>query len=67
MEAHNIIITHTVGESPSAEPNDNVTRGKMRERAVELAVMNGRPAHEASKSDWETAKRELTGDDSPRS
>jgi hypothetical protein len=33
----------------------------LRQRAVELAVINGRPAHEASKSDWESAKRELTG------
>ena len=34
----------------------------VRERAVELAVINGRTAHEASKSDWEQAKRELTGE-----
>lgn len=39
-----------------------VTRSMVRERAVELAVINGRSAHEASKSDWEQAKRELTGD-----
>ena len=38
-----------------------VTRKMVRERAVELAVMNGRSAHQASKSDWEQAKRELTG------
>ena len=37
-----------------------VTRKMVRERAVELAVINGRPAHDASKSDWEQAKRELT-------
>src|SRR5664279_3286437 len=39
-----------------------VTPKMVQARAAELAVMNGRPAHEASKSDWEQAKRELTGD-----
>ena len=39
-----------------------VTRKLVRERAVELAVINGRSAHETSKSDWEQAQRELTGD-----
>jgi hypothetical protein len=38
-----------------------VTRKMVRERAVELAVINGRSAQEVSKSDWEKAKRELTG------
>jgi hypothetical protein len=38
-----------------------VTRKMVRERAVELAVINGRSAKEVSKSDWEQAKRELTG------
>jgi hypothetical protein len=39
-----------------------VTRSMVRERAIELAVINGRAAHEVSKSDWEQAKRELTGE-----
>ena len=39
-----------------------VTRKMVRERAVELAVINGRHEQEASKSDWEQAKRELTGE-----
>ena len=39
-----------------------VTRGMVRERAVELAVINGRDALDASKTDWEQAKRELTGE-----
>ena len=39
-----------------------VTRKMVRERAVELAVINGHPAQEVSKSDWEQAKRELTGE-----
>jgi len=38
------------------------TREMVRERAVELAVINGRSAQDMSKSDWEQAKRELTGD-----
>jgi len=39
-----------------------VTRKMVRERAVELAVINGRTEQEVSKSDWEQAKRELTGE-----
>ena len=39
-----------------------VTRKMVRERAIELAKINGRAAPEVSKSDWEQAKRELTGE-----
>jgi hypothetical protein len=39
-----------------------VTRKMVRERALELAVINGRSAQDVSKSDWEQAKRELTGE-----
>ena len=38
-----------------------VTRKIVRERAVELAVINGRSMQEVSASDWEQAKSELTG------
>ena len=38
-----------------------VTRRMVRQRAVELAVINGRSAQTMSKSDLEQAKRELTG------
>ena len=38
-----------------------VTRGMVRERAVELAVINGHAAQEVSKTDCEQAKRELKG------
>jgi hypothetical protein len=38
-----------------------VTRKMVRQRAVELAVINGRSAQEVSKSDWEQAQLELTG------
>jgi hypothetical protein len=38
-----------------------VTRKMVRERAIELAAINGRSAHDASKSDWEQARRELMG------
>jgi hypothetical protein len=39
-----------------------VTSKMVRKRAVELAIINGRSAQKVSKSDWEQAKRELTGD-----
>jgi len=39
-----------------------VTGQMVRERAVELAVINGRKAKEVSKSDLDQAKRELTGE-----
>jgi len=38
-----------------------VSRKMIRERAVELAVINGRTAQHVSKSDWDQAKLELTG------
>ena len=45
-----------------------VTREMVRKRAVELAVLDGRPARDVSNSDWQQAKRELTGgsDDDPK-
>jgi len=39
-----------------------VTRKMVRERATELALINGRSAKEVSTTDWEQAKRELTGE-----
>ncbi len=39
-----------------------VTRAMVLERAAELAVINGRSAQAASKSDEEQARRELTGE-----
>jgi hypothetical protein len=39
-----------------------VTRKMVRERAVELAIIDGRSAQEVSKSDWDQAKSELTGE-----
>lgn len=39
-----------------------MTRKMVRDRAIELAVINGRSAQEASKADWDQAKRELTGE-----
>jgi hypothetical protein len=38
-----------------------VTPKMVRERATELAAINGRPAQDTSKSDREQARRELTG------
>jgi hypothetical protein len=39
-----------------------VTRKMVRERAVELAIINDLSAQNVSKADWEQAKRELTGE-----
>jgi hypothetical protein len=39
-----------------------VTRAMVRARAIELTVINGRCAQEASKSDREQAQRELRGE-----
>ena len=39
-----------------------VSRKIVRQRAVELAVINGRSAQDVSKSDWDLAKRELMGE-----
>ncbi len=39
-----------------------VNREMVQKRAIELALINGRSADEASKSDWEQARRELTGE-----
>ena len=39
-----------------------VSRKMVRERAVDLASINGRTAQQVSRSDWDQAKRELTGD-----
>ena len=49
-----VLTENSVGIGP-------VTRKLVRERAVELAVINGRSAQDVSKSDWEQAKRELNG------
>ena len=38
-----------------------VTRQMVTKRAVQLAAINGRSAKDVSKSDWEQAKQELTG------
>jgi hypothetical protein len=49
------IMIHAAGIGP-------VTRKMVKDRAVELAIINGRTAQDVSKSDWEQAKRELTGE-----
>jgi hypothetical protein len=38
-----------------------ITRKMVRERAVELAFIDGRSGQQVLKSDWDQAKRELTG------
>lgn len=49
-----VLTHHSVGIG-------RVTRSMVRTRAIELAVIDGRSPHEASKADWERAKIELTG------
>jgi len=49
----------STGDSAGREP---VTRKMVRERAVALAGVHGRPAQDVSKSDWERAKWELAGE-----
>ena len=65
MSTLSIVVTHTVTDedfTDNPEQTGIVTRGMMRNRAVELAVMDGRLPQDASKADWEDAKRELVGD-----
>lgn len=38
-----------------------MTRKMVKSRAIELALIDGRSAHQVSASDWEQAQRELTG------
>ena len=38
-----------------------MTQEMVGDRAAELALINGRSAEDASQSDWDQAKRELTG------
>ena len=44
-----------------------VTPAMVRDRAIELAVINGRSASDLSESDWQQAKQELTGGPDPDS
>ena len=39
-----------------------VTRKMVKDRAIELAIIGDRSAQQVSQSDWEQAKRELTGE-----
>ncbi len=39
-----------------------VTRKRVHERAVELAAIDGRSVHEATRADWDQARLELTDD-----
>jgi hypothetical protein len=50
-----ILMEHSVGIG-------TVTRGMVKERAVELAMINGRTPQAVSNTDWEQEKRELTGE-----
>jgi hypothetical protein len=47
--------------SENAAGIGTVTRKMVRERAIELAKINGRAPRDATKEDWDQAKRELSG------
>jgi hypothetical protein len=47
--------------SENAAGIGTVTRKMVRERAIELAKINGRAPQDATKEDWDQAKRELSG------
>jgi hypothetical protein len=53
-EKEGVLMIHSTGIG-------TVTRKMVLNRAVELALINGRQAGDVSSSDWAQAKRELTG------
>ena len=57
--------THLLMESVSTANltfTGKVSRKRLRERAVELAALDGRDPQDAGKSDWEMAKHDLIGE-----
>ena len=63
MNTLSIIVTHTLNDESLTDPPEEsgiVTRGMVRDRAVLLAIRNGRAPQEVIKADWEEAKRGLT-------
>lgn len=61
MKAKNPLKEGSVTENSAGI--GTVTRQMVRERAEELAVIKGRSKSELLQSDWDQAKRELTGQD----
>jgi len=51
---HGVITESGIGIGP-------VTRKMIRERAAEIGLINGHPASEVTLTEWDQAKRELTG------
>lgn len=51
-------------ESPGSQ-SPPVTRERVHARTRELAIQNGRQAHQVTRSDYERAKREVTGEREP--
>ena len=69
MTTSSIIVTHTLNDGyliDTREESGIMTRGMIRNRAVALAVMNGRLPHEVSKADWEEAKLGHAADQSTK-
>jgi len=51
----------------TTEGSGTATRRAVRERALELALINGRSVLEVSKFDWDQARREMTGEPAAKS
>ena len=65
MDAADVVKTNPLKQGALIEDSagiGTVTREMVSERAGEIALINGRSAHEASQTDWEQARRELTGE-----
>jgi hypothetical protein len=62
---HGPVNTYLLTEAalaPNPTNSGKVSRKRLRERAVELAGIDGRAPEDAGKSDWEQAKYELIGE-----
>jgi hypothetical protein len=53
------VLSHPVETETAPSFSRRVTRTMLRLRAIEVAIKNGRAAHQVVKSDWEQANREL--------
>ena len=57
-------MDYTVENNEEIKPHltDHVAGGVVMARAIELAIADGRSAINLSKTDWEKAKQELSGE-----
>jgi hypothetical protein len=57
----NVYLLTEAALVPNPTDSGKISRKRLRERAVELAAIDGRAPEDAGKSDWEQAKHELIG------